>query len=288
MRRRVILLFIVGFAFVFLNGESFSRASSSEKVPDQRSPQKSEEKTFENGPPTRTKESSEKPYTSLVEKNIFSPERKEFPLMISPAGPVKKPPARPQVVLYGVTLAGDYQSASIAQSGRTLKKGERDIFTLKVGEKIGEYELKNILPDRITLESEGDSFEVLLYDAAKPKPRTAVRTESRPATVTSALPGPPPVEPSRPAVPGGPTSEIPRPTAPTPVPGPERVATPPMPTPGAPATIVAPPTPSPQPAAPSIPPVYSPRRRVPVPALPGTVSPETTPPQAGPRESGGP
>ncbi|MBM4277254.1 MAG: hypothetical protein FJ130_05130 [Deltaproteobacteria bacterium] len=216
------------------------------------------------------------PYTALAEKNIFSPERKEFPYLVSPASSMKKPPPRPQVVLYGVTLAGDYQSASLVQAGRALRKGEREMFTLKVGEKIGEYELKKILPDRISLESEGDRFEVLLYDAAKPKPRTAVRTESKPAAVTSALPGPAgpsSIEPPRPGGPGVPTSErpeIPRPIVPSPVPGQERLATPPFP------------TTAPQTTTPSTPPVYSPGRRAPISAPPGIPAPGTTPPQAVP------
>lgn len=291
MRRGFMILFIIGFAFVFLNGQSESRASSSEKVSGQGSLQKSEGKSTGNGSPAQAKESSEKPYPALVEKNIFSPERKEFPLPVSPASSVKKPTTRPQVVLYGVTLAGDYQSASIVQTGRVPKKGEREMLTLKAREKIGEYELTKILPDRILLESEGDSFEVLLYDAAKPKPRTAVRTESKPAAVTSALPGPggpSPVEPPRPIVPGVPASEIPRPGVSSPVPGQERVAAPPSPTPGVTPSITPSTTPSPQTATPFPPPVFSPRRRVPTPVTPGTPPSEATTPQAVPKESGGP
>ncbi len=287
MSRGLILFVIVGFTIFFLNGESFGRDSSSEKVSDQRPVKKPEEKAAGNGPPVQTKEGAEKPYTSLVEKNIFSPERKEFPLPVFPTGLVKKPPARPQVILYGVTLAGDYQSASIVQPGRVLRKGEREMLTVKVGDKVGEYQLKTILSDRITLEAEEDSFDVLLYDAAKPKTRIAVRTESKPAAVTSTLPGPTPVEPPRPGMPGAPTPEIPRPTAPGPVPVPERVAVPPRPSAGVPPAIAPSTIPAPQPTTPSTPPVYSPRRRVPISAPPGTPSPVTAPPQVVPRDSGG-
>jgi hypothetical protein len=284
MKRGFLLLFIIGFAFISLQGESLSRDSSPEKASGPGPGQKSEGKVEGNNPPVQAKEAYEKPYTALVEKNIFSPERKEFPLPIQTSTvPAKKPQTRPQVVLYGVTLAGEYQSASIAQIGKPLRKGERELSTLKVGEKIGEYELKKILPDRISLESEGDSFEVLLYDAAKPKARTVVRTESKPATVTSTLPGPTPVDPSRPGVPGTPMPEAPRPTVPSPALGQERVGIPPLPTPGAPPAINPSPAPSPQPATPS--PVIPPRRRTPV--TPGIPSPEMTAPQAVPRESEG-
>jgi hypothetical protein len=147
----------------------------------------------------------------LAEKNIFSPERKEFPTPPSPQAGDKSRMARPQVFLYGVTLAGNYQSASIVQTGRTLRKDERETMNLKVGEKIGEYKLTKVLPDRITLEGEGDSFEVLLYDPEKIKRRSEVKPETKPATVTSTVPSPPAAKP--PQVPG----QAVRPSLPTPV-----------------------------------------------------------------------
>jgi FKBP-type peptidyl-prolyl cis-trans isomerase len=78
------------------------------------------------------------------------------------------------VILYGVTIAGDFQAASLVNPGRPLKKGERETMTVKIGEKIGEYKLAKIQPDRITMESNGDSFEVLLYDSRNPKKRMEV------------------------------------------------------------------------------------------------------------------
>jgi hypothetical protein len=61
-------------------------------------------------------------YIFISEKNIFTPERKEFPIP-PPAAQVRPPIVRPQVILYGVTLAGDYQSASIVNPGRPLREG---------------------------------------------------------------------------------------------------------------------------------------------------------------------
>jgi hypothetical protein len=156
----------------------------------------------------------------LAEKNIFSPERKEFPIPPILQTGVKNQATRPKIILHGVTLAGDYQSASIVQTGRPLKKDERETMSLKVGEKVGEYKLTKVSPDRITLEAEGDSFEVLLYDPEKIKKRSEVRPEARPVAVTSTTPGPP--VPERPGVP--PTAQPPeipgqtvRPSFPTPV-----------------------------------------------------------------------
>jgi hypothetical protein len=109
-------------------------------------------------------------YLSIAEKNIFSPERMDFPTTTAMVQ-TKKPMARPQIVLYGVAIVGDYQSATVVNPGRVLRKEERESMTLKIGEKIGEYKLAKILPDRITMEATGDSFDVLLYDPKVPKKR---------------------------------------------------------------------------------------------------------------------
>jgi len=214
----------------------------------------------------------------LAEKNIFSPERKEFPIFSVPEV-AKKPQARPQIVLYGVTLAGDYQSASLVQTGRVVRKGEREMMTLRIGEQIGEYRLTKIMPDRIVLEGEGDSFDVLLNDPSKPKQRTVVKTETKPAVVTSVLPGPSPgpvVEPPRPGIPGTPMTPT-TPTTPT-VPRPEvqrPMTSAPVPQPATPGSVV-PPTPT-APATSPTAPSYLPRRgsRM-VPTTPG--SPTSQPP----------
>lgn len=198
-----------------------------------------------------------KSYIAIAEKNIFSPERKDFPI---PGGNGKKELVRPQVVLYGVTILGDYQAASIANPGRPLRKGERETFSVKPGERIGEYKLTKILPDRITLETEGDTFEVLLYDSKMPKKRTDVRTEVKPTAPTGTQPvhaGPAPHTTT--------TASTPTPHRPIPPAAQGRVATP------------APPVP----VSPSAPAPYTRRGgRMPFPNYPSaapTVAPEAAP-----------
>ena len=155
-------------------------------------------------------------YIFISEKNIFHPERKEFPIQL---GPGKKPNVRPQIILYGVTVMGDYQSATIVDPTRPPKKGRREMLTLMKGEQIGEYKLAKILPDRITLEAAEDTFEVLLYDPKVAKKRSDIKTETKPAAVTSTLPAPASPEAPKPAPPT--TAEKPR------VAVQERVSTPP-------------------------------------------------------------
>ena len=155
---------------------------------------------------------SAKSYISISEKNLFSPERKDFQ---TPAGNGKKQLVRPQILLYGVTIAGNYQAASVASPGRPLHKGERETFTVRKGERIGEYKLVKISSDRITLEAEGDTFEVLLYDQSMAKRRTNIRTESKPTTITSTQPGPPTSVPGAPVpTPSAPSTVVPKPAPP--------------------------------------------------------------------------
>ena len=114
-------------------------------------------------------------YDIIAEKNIFNPERKDFPLPAALLAEQPKPIVRPQVVLSGVVISEDYQAASISSPG--LNGGE----LLKPGDKIGDYKLTRISADRITMEASGDSFEVLLYDRKKPRTKVEVKTGVQPS-----------------------------------------------------------------------------------------------------------
>ncbi len=168
-------------------------------------------------------------YIFISEKNIFSAERKEFPIIPPPSAQaqVKPPPVRPQIILYGVTLAGDYQFASIVNPGRPKTKGEREMMSVKVGDPIGEFKVAKILPDRVVMEAAEDSFEVLLYDPRAPKQRTYVKTEAKPAAVTSTLPtgapSPTAAPPPAAAVPAPPPTPQPIPTVTPPASPPSRL-----------------------------------------------------------------
>ncbi len=137
---------------------------------------------------------------AISEKNPFHPDRKDFPIITTENPELKKPLVRPQVTLYGVMIAGEYRTASISYP-RPLRKGEREVFTAKIGDKVGEYKISKISEDRIELEAPGDSFEVLLYDGRFPKKRIEAKTVNRPATITSTIATPTAPEPPKPAVP---------------------------------------------------------------------------------------
>jgi len=181
------LCFVLFLVVVFLAVKNYEALTS----PLELTPDKGEAKKETKPGPSPKMEVTKEPqsivlYNSIAEKNIFNPDRKDFPATGS--GMSKKPLVRPQVILFGVTIAGDYQSASVVNPGRPLKKGEREQMTLKLGERIGEYKLAKVSSDRVTLETEGDTFEVLLYDPKMLKKRIEVKTESKPTTITSAQP----------------------------------------------------------------------------------------------------
>ncbi|MEI9479173.1 MAG: hypothetical protein WCO26_21730 [Deltaproteobacteria bacterium] len=159
-------------------------------------PEKSETK---NGNPslmaTTEEPASIKPYNVIPAKNVFSPERKDFPVPAAAVADAQRPILRPQIVLYGVVITGDYESATVANPGRPLRTGEREAFVVKIGEKIGEYKLAKILEDRIAMEGNGDTFEVLLYDPKNPKKRMEARAEPKPVMTASPQPALVPVPP---------------------------------------------------------------------------------------------
>lgn len=210
-------------------------------------------------------------YTFIAEKNIFSPERQEFPVLANPS--TMKPMPRPQLILYGVMISDHYQSATIGNPGRPLQKGEREMMTLKIGEQVGEYKLVEILSDRIILEALQDTIEVLLYDPKTPKKRGDIKTASKPATITSAIASQTagPVEVPK-TTPVRETIEKPKETAQ------ENVTPPP--------SVSRPVTPASPPIAPSTP--LTRRSRV-IPNYPttGAPTPETPTPVAPPQGTGG-
>ena len=190
---------------------------------------KAEKKTEVLPPPAPAKEPSNiKSVVSIQAKNIFSPERADFPVALPPgsqgggADGKGKPVARPQILLFGITLFGDYQSATVSTPGNPLRKGERETMTIKPGDKIGEYKLSKILSDRITMEAGEDSFDVLLNDPKSPRQRSHVKTEAKPAAIITVGPTPAaaPTAPGAPPVPQPPPQAVAAQPVPAPVPRP--------------------------------------------------------------------
>ncbi len=246
-----LILFFVALGLGFKNYETWSQASGA--VIKREVPKKPETRT-ETLPAAAAPAETipREAYKAIAEKNIFHPDRQEFPVT---GAEQSKPSARPQITLYGVIVAGEYQSATIVSPGKPLAKGEREAKTVRLGDRIGDYKVAKIEEDRIMMESAGDSFEVLLYDPNAPKRRIEVKTPVQPVAVTSAA------------------------GSPSPAPG----------TPATPAPVTPPRTPSggpipsgqPSPAVPQpMPPVSAPRPAEPAPGT--AMQPQTTPTPATP------
>ncbi len=220
-----ILCLLALFAILLLSLENYETWTGTKEWPAGREAVKKPEKKPEVLPvPGPPKESSNiKSFVSIAAKNVFSPDRTDFPVVVPPGGvdgKGGKPVVRPQIVLYGITVFGDYQSATVSTPGNPLRKGERETMTIKPGDKVGEYQLSKIQPDRITLEAGEDSFDVLLYDPKTPRQRSQVKTEAKPAAITTvgSAPAPAPTAPG--AVPQPPPQAVTSPVAPSPTPKP--------------------------------------------------------------------
>ncbi len=228
------------------------------QIPMKESPRKTEGKPRGESPPMvpGPREAVPAAFIQVIsDKNMFSPDRKEFSSGQG-AGDQARPVTRPQVVLYGVLIAENAQMATIVNPGRPLRKGEREAMTIKVGDRVGEYKLAQVMADKIVLEAPGDTFEVPLIDPKAPKKRTEVRTAAPPPAITSAsgmvpgtagFPMAPPVVPGTPGAPGIAPSPFPRPVMPTPAipsasprpigPSPQVDTSSPMPRPTPPASV---------------------------------------------------
>ena len=118
--------------------------------------------------------------STMVEKNLFAPERK-------PPSPeaVEAPPQKNQpgvsikaIQLDGVLIQGANRKAIIRHKGKmpgsTDKKGESPYTTVREGESVGDYKVVKINSKSITLEKDGTQEEVNLFAEGKvvpPAPR---------------------------------------------------------------------------------------------------------------------
>lgn len=185
-----LILFLVVLFAAFMNYETWSHSDNPATGVAQKPKVRVESPSKTAALAVKEDPESVQSFNIIGEKNIFNPERKDFPSPgLTPAAQ-PKPIVRPQVILSGVVISNDYQSASVSSPGRPLKKGERETTTLKIGDRIGEYKLAKIAADRITMEAGGDFFEVLLYDLKKPKIRVEVNTGVQSSEAKNTQPAP--------------------------------------------------------------------------------------------------
>jgi hypothetical protein len=156
-------------------------------------------------------------YAIVAERNLFSSTRTESPpeppRPAQAATPAAPPAPRPR--LHGVVLLPEGRGRAYLEDVQ-----RRRVHAYSVGDVVGDARLEQIKADRVVLRRGGESFEVLLYDPAKPRPAAA------PGGVQSGVQSPEPGGAGRPVT-RRPPPPRPSPGPPVRAPGRPRVPTPP-------------------------------------------------------------
>jgi hypothetical protein len=144
-------------------------------------------------------------YAVVAERNLFSATRNETPPE-PPRSPTASPPAppAPKPRLYGVVLLPEGRGRAYLEDVQ-----RRRVSAYSVGDTVGDSRVEQIKADRVVMRRGAETFEVLLYDPAKP------RRPAAPPGVQSPEAG----AAGRPAA-GRPPAPVPSPTPPVPVPSP--------------------------------------------------------------------
>jgi hypothetical protein len=135
----------------------------------------------------------------IAERNLFSPSRSETPpeprRTVAPPAP---PPPRPR--LYGIVILPDGRSRAFIEDAQ-----RRRVFGYSVGEAVAGSRVERIEADRVVLSRGSETYEVLLRDPNKPKPRPSPGVPAAPgrALPPGMVPGVPPAA----LVPGNPALE---------------------------------------------------------------------------------
>jgi hypothetical protein len=125
--------------------------------------EKKEEKPAEHSPP------SPSDYIIVSEENLFHPDRKIPAEKKAEEAPLPKP----EIVLYGTLIAGDTRLAyleDLKSPRSTLGRGKRQI-TLKIGDTLSGFTLKEIDPDKIVMARGEEKIIVHVLEPGKPKAR---------------------------------------------------------------------------------------------------------------------
>jgi len=129
----------------------------------------------------------ESSYQVVVDKNLFSPERKGPEP--GPEGEKVKEPDKEEklpanILLYGVVVTGNYRKALLTNPDRS--KDKRQFVWVSVGDTLGDYKLADIQSEKVFLEKGGKRYEVSLYAGKKrrtpPRPRKSTRASLAPRT----------------------------------------------------------------------------------------------------------
>lgn len=150
-----------------------------------------ERETVENGPsggrgqiartvktPEERRLGPSEDYRSVVDRNLFSPERKPPSTEEAETPPVAEETrvSGEKVTLYGVVILGEFKTAMI--NNISDEDRERRFLWVREGDKVGDVTVQAIAQDQVTLADSEGPYRVLLYDPEK-KPASGVSTPTR-------------------------------------------------------------------------------------------------------------
>ncbi len=159
-------------------------------------------------------------YNVVVGKNLFAPQRTEIkpealkPEAKAPQAPKENPLEEKKIeaflkniVVYGVVLADDYQGALVTNVKKTPApdkgssprrrptravkrpptqgRGAKGVKWVQIGDELGDFEVADIMKDRIILKSGSKSYDLLVHDKDKPKTRKAVVAQAKPTIIST-------------------------------------------------------------------------------------------------------
>jgi hypothetical protein len=120
-------------------------------------------------PPAATARAPLTEYAVVAERNLFSPTRTETaPEPPRTAGGGTAAPPAPKPRLYGVVLLPEGRGRAYLEDVQ-----RRRVFGYSEGDLVGDAKLEQIKSDRVVLRRGSETFEVLLYDPAKPRQSAA-------------------------------------------------------------------------------------------------------------------
>ncbi len=126
-------------------------------------------------------------YRAVREKNLFSPERKEFipeePVIEEDVASVEEVAKinGNNLELQGVVLLGGKRSGLVLNPGR---ESERKYLWVTAGDKIGNLKVSRVLTDKLILRDGGKQYQIKLRDENKKKKTKARRVSRAPVKTT--------------------------------------------------------------------------------------------------------
>jgi len=128
-------------------------------------------------------------YKAVIEKNVFSPDRKEYVPEPAPLQTEEKAAQNitkilgKTIELQGIIQIGDTHSGLIVNPDIEAEKKYKWVV---VGDQLGEFQVTEILPDKLMLRNGNEKYEIKLSDKKKKEMAAASPLKTTPPVVAAA------------------------------------------------------------------------------------------------------